>query len=61
MGALADKIVGRTSEFNDVHTHTIPTTNTSEVNNVINNAFSIEPSYFSLVFMMKLPANIQQN
>ena len=48
----------KTSESNGTHTHTIPATNTRGVNDVINNAFSIEPSYFSLIFIMKLPANI---
>lgn len=52
---------GRTSGSGGAHSHTIPATNTSGVNNVKNDAFSIEPSYFSLVFIMKLPANTQQN
>lgn len=52
---------GRTSGSGGAHSHTIPATNTSGVNNVKNGAFSIEPSYFSLVFIMKLPTNTQQN
>ena len=51
----------KTSESEGSHTHTLNEATTSGVNNVTNNAFSIEPSYFSLVFIMKLPTNIQQN
>jgi hypothetical protein len=49
--------ISRTSGSGGAHTHTIPATNTSGVSNVKNDAFSIEPSYFSLVFIMKLPTN----
>ena len=48
---------GRTSGSSGAHSHTISATNTSGVNNVKNDAFSIEPSYFSLIFIMKLPTN----
>lgn len=43
------------------HSHTIPATSTSGTTNANNTPFSIEPSYFSLIFIMKLDPNIQQN
>ena len=49
----------KTSGSSGAHSHTISATNTSGVNNVTNDAFSIEPSYFSLVFIMKVPTNTQ--
>ena len=49
----------KTSGSGGAHSHTISATNTSGVNNVKNDAFSIEPSYFSLIFIMKLPTNTQ--
>lgn len=52
---------GRTTGSSGSHSHTIPATSTSGTTNANNTPFSIEPSYFSLIFIMKLDPNIQQN
>ena len=48
---------GRTTESDGSHSHTISATSTSGTTNANSTPFSIEPSYYSLIFIMKLPSN----
>jgi len=48
---------GRTTESDGSHTHTVPATSTSGTAGANSTPFSIEPSYYSLIFIMKLPSN----